>query len=216
MYQKSISPILVLLVCLISVVPAAFSQDRMDALQEYRQGNFQAAVHICTTEIRENPSNMDSYAVLCWSLVALGKYDEAAAYSAQGRTVNRYDPRIVEVLGESRFYQGRNEEALKLFQEYVTLAPEGGRIDSVYYFMGEIYARLGRYRHADISLSTAVRYAPANSKWWTRLGYAREKANDNRHAVGAYEKAISIDPQSVDAQRGLERTRAALNLRQQR
>lgn len=189
------------------------AQTRRDALLEYRQGNFAAAVEICTAEITEAPTNMDSYAVLCWSLVALGRNDEAANFAVQARSLNRYDPRIVEVLGEARFYQGRNEEALKLFQEYVTLAPEGGRIDVAYYFMGEIYARLGRYRHADIALSTAVRHAPGNAKWWTRLGYAREKANDVRYAVGAYEQALGIDPQSIDAQRGLERTRGALNSR---
>jgi len=194
-----------------SIVTVA--QTRRDALLEYRQGNYAAAVEICTAEIAEAPTNMDSYAVLCWSLVALGKHDEAANFAVQARSINRYDPRIVEVLGEARFHQGRNEEALKLFQEYVTLAPEGGRIDVAYYFMGEIYVRLGRYRHADIALSTAVRHAPGNAKWWTRLGYAREKANDVRYAVGAYEKALGIDPQSVDAQRGLERTRGALNTR---
>lgn len=186
------------------------AQNRRDALQEYRQGNFAAAVEICLSEIAADPSNMDSYAVLCWSLVRLARYDEAAAHAEKGRQINRYDPRIVEILGEARFYQGRNEEALRLFQEYVTLAPEGGRIDVVYYFIGEIYTRLGRFRHADIAFSTAVRYAPTNALWWTRLAFARERAGENAHAAAAYEKVLSLDPQSADARRGLERTRRAL------
>lgn len=205
---------LLALLCALVLLPlGTVAQVRPDALMEYRQGNYSAAVDICKAEILEAPSNMDSYSVLCWSLVALGRYDEAANFALQARSINRYDPRIVEILGEARFYQGRNEEALKLFQEYVTLAPEGGRIESSYYFMGEIYARLGKYKHADIALSTAVRYAPTNALWWTRLGYAREKASEARYAVSAYEKALSLDPQSVDAQRGLDRARAALGIR---
>ena len=190
-----------------------FAQNKRDALREYRLGNYAEAAAVCTAELAADPSSMDSYAVLGWSLIKLSKFDEAARYAEQARTVNRYDPRIAEILGEVRYYQGRNEEALKLFQEYVTLAPEGGRIDSVYFFIGEIYIRLGRFRHADIALSTAVRYAPNNAQWWTRLGYTRERAGENRYAVAAYEKALSLDPQSADASHGLARARKALSPR---
>ncbi|MFA6508578.1 MAG: tetratricopeptide repeat protein, partial [Treponemataceae bacterium] len=93
----------------------------------------------------------------------------------------------------------------------ITLAPEGGRIDVVYYFIGEIYARMGRFRHADIAFSTAIRYVPGNAAWWTRLAYVRERAGENNHAADAYEKALSINPQLIDAQRGLERSRKSLS-----
>lgn len=193
--------------------PGLCAQDKRDALREYRLGNYAEAVEVCVAELESDSANMDSYAVLCWSLIKLAKFEEAARYAEQARTINRYDPRIAEILGEARYFQGRNEEALKLFQEYVTLAPEGGRIDAVYFFIGEIYIRLGRFRHADIALSTAVRYVPNNALWWTRLGYTRERAGENRYAAAAYEKALSLDPQSADASHGLARTRRALSSR---
>jgi predicted Zn-dependent protease len=80
----------------------------------------------------------------------------------------------------------------------------------VYYFIGEIYIRLGRFRHADIALSTAVHYVPGNAAWWTRLAYARENAGDLQEAVNAYERALSLNGQLTDARRGLDRTRQAL------
>jgi cytochrome c-type biogenesis protein CcmH/NrfG len=83
----------------------------------------------------------------------------------------------------------------------------------VYFFLGEIYIRLGRFRHADIALSTAVHWAPGNAAWWTRLAYARENAGDLAEAVSAYEKALSLNPQLSDARRGLDRTRQALGSR---
>ena len=192
---------------LCGVAPFAHTQEGPDALKEYRLGNYGAAVDICTAELRTSPANMDSHAVLCWSLVQLGRYDEAARYAVAARAINRYDPRIVEILAEVRYHQGKNEEAIKLFQEYLTLAPEGGRVDSAYYYMGELYIRFGRYRHADIALSAAVRYASGNASWWTRLGYAREQAKDQRWSIEAYERALALDPQSADARRGLERMR---------
>ncbi|GAB1481572.1 tetratricopeptide repeat protein [Treponema sp.] len=187
-----------------------YAQERRDALREYRLGNYQAAVDICRFELENTPENMDSYVVLCWSLVKLSQYDQASTAALKGRELNRYDPRIIEVLGEIRYFQGKNNEALNLFQEYITLAPEGGRIDVVYYYMGELFLRMGKFKHADIALSTAVRYVPTDALWWTRLGYARENAADYRYAIAAYDRAIVLNPQSQDALRGLERTRRKL------
>jgi predicted Zn-dependent protease len=192
---------------------SSFAQVRPDALQEYRSGSYERSVSICLDEIAANPNNLEAHVVMCWSLVRLGRYEEARTRALAGRSLSRYDPRIIEILGEIGYYQGRNSEALQYFQEYVNLAPEGGRIDMVYYFLGEIYIRLGRFRHADIALSTAVHYVPGNAAWWTRLAYARENAGELQSAVSAYERALSLNSQMADARRGLDRTRQALGSR---
>ncbi|MDR1637442.1 MAG: tetratricopeptide repeat protein [Treponema sp.] len=190
-----------------------FPQTRPDALMEYRNGNYERAVNICKNEITANPNNLDSHVVICWSLLRLNRFQEALAYARSGRNLSRYDTRIIEILGEISYYEGRNNEALQYFQEYVNLAPEGQRIDMVYYFLGEIYIRLGRFRHADIALSTAVHWVPGNAAWWTRLAYARENAGDFSEAIAAYERALSLNSQLSDARRGLDRTRQALSSR---
>jgi tetratricopeptide (TPR) repeat protein len=189
------------------------SQTRPDALLEYRNGNFERAAAICRSEIAANPNSLESHVVLCWSLLRLNRYEEALTFARQGRILSRYDARIIEILGEISYYEGRNSEALQFFQEYINLTPEGQRIDMVYYFLGEIYIRLGRFRHADIALSTAVHWTPGNADWWTRLAYARENAGDLSEAVIAYERALALNAQLADARRGLDRTRQALGSR---
>jgi tetratricopeptide (TPR) repeat protein len=181
-----------------------------DALVEYRLGNYERAVQICRGEMELNSANMESHVVICWSLLRLGRYEEALRYANAGRVLNRYDPRITEILGEIYYYQGLNKEALQYFQEYVSMAPEGQRIDLAYYFMGEIYIRLGKFRHADIALSTAVHWMPGNAEWWVRLAYTRENAGDRLSAINAYERALSLNSQLTDAMRGLDRTRQAM------
>ena len=205
-------PVYFFLLCLgVLFIPLSlFAQNRPDALLEYRNGNYERSIQICKNEIAANPRNIESHVVICWSLIRLGRYAEALPYAREGRSISRYDVRIAEILGEICYYQGQNTEALQYFQEYVNLAPEGARIDTVYYFLGEIYIRLGRFRHADIALTTAVHWVPGNAAWWTRLAYARENAGDLRHAVTAYEKALSLNSQLSDARRGLERARQSL------
>ena len=189
---------------------AVHSQNRFpDALAEYRAGNYDRAIQICRTEIDENPDNLESHVVICWSLIRLNRYEEALRFARAGRSIHRFDVRIVEILGEIYYFQGMNNEALQYFQEYASLAPEGQRVDAVYYFMGEIFIRQGKFRHADIALSTAVYLVPGNASWWVRLAYTRENAGDLSSAIEAYERALSLNPQLNDAQRGLDRIRRA-------
>jgi tetratricopeptide (TPR) repeat protein len=188
-------------------------QSPPDALFEYRQGNYERAVQICRDEIAVNANNLDSYVVICWSLIRLGRYEEALRYARIARNLSRYDARIAEILGEIHYFMGSNYEALQYFQEYVNLAPTGQRIELVYYFIGEIYIRMGKFRHADIALSTAVHWTPGNAAWWTRLAFARENAGEFIQAVEAYERALALNAQHSDARRGLERVRQALGSR---
>ena len=187
-----------------------FAQVKQDALVLYNQGNYAGAIKVCRSEIAAMPKNMDSYSVLTWSLLKLGKYDEALTEAKKALKISRYDARIVEVLGEAYYHSGKNSESLKRFEEYVDLAPAGGRIDSAYYYMGEIFIRLGEYNHADIAFTTAVHYSPNIARWWSRLGYAREMAKDYTNAITAYKKALSLKPSLNDAKRGRDRSEKLL------
>ena len=187
------------------------AQATPDALAEYRAGNFERAVSICREEIAENPNNLESHVVICWSLIRLNRFEEALRFARAGRALHRFDVRITQILGEIHFYQGRNNEALQYLQEYASAAPEGARIDQVYYLMGEIYIRQGKFRHADIALSTAVHWVPGNAAWWVRLAYTRESAGDLSSAIEAYERALSLNSQLADAQRGIERIRRTMS-----
>ncbi|MCL2444312.1 MAG: hypothetical protein FWD13_12735 [Treponema sp.] len=187
------------------------AQSRPDALAEYNRGNFERSVSICRDEIAENPNNMESHVVICWSLIRLNRYEEAMRYARAGRAINRFDVRITQILGEVHYYLGMNNEALQFFQEYANAAPEGQRISIVYYFMGEIFIRQGKFRHADIALSTAVHWVPGNANWWVRLAYARENAGDLSSAMEAYDRAFALNSQLTDAQRGRERIRRTMS-----
>lgn len=188
-----------------------FAQNEQDALELYRKGDYAAAAEICKIEIAAQPINLESHVVLCWSLLKLGRYPDAAVYSAGAAKIARYDVRVIEILGEVEYFQGRNVTAMQYFQEYVNLAPEGQRVDVVYYYMGEIFIRLGRFKHADIAISTALHYDRHNAVWWSRLAYAREASGDNREASRAYSRALELNPNLSDARRGAERVRAALD-----
>ena len=189
-----------------------FAQSKPDALVLYRNGNYPEAIKICEQEISANPRNIDSYCVLCWSLVRNHQYAEAEARSTEARKIAPADVRLMEVLGEAKYYQGKNGEALEMFRTYIANAPSNAaRIGNAYYYMGEIYIRQGKYQHADISMTTAVYTEPLVDVWWTRCGYAREMAGNYEEALQAYDEALKLNSSSYDASRGRDRVSAKLN-----
>lgn len=188
-----------------------FAAEKADALALYKRGEYADAIKICEQEIKDNPNNTDSYCVLCWSLVRNKQYAEGEARAVEARAKWPSDIRLMEILAEAKYYQGKNNGALEMFQTYIANAPStAARIGNAYYYMGEIYIRLGRYQHADISMSAAVKAEPQVALWWTRCGYAREMAGSYNGALEAYNKALETDASQADAARGKERVAARL------
>ncbi len=189
------------------------AQQKADALALYRAGKYAESEAVCIQELQVNPRNIDSYVVLCWSLVKDKKYADAETYALEGRKYDASDIRLIEILGEARYYMGKNASALELFQLYIASGKTNSpRLGNAYYFMGEIYILQKKYLHADISLSAAVRTEPTVSRWWSRCGYAREMAGYYQSSYEAYEKSLALDANLLDAQRGKNRVARRLKI----
>ncbi len=184
---------------------ALSAQTKPDALLLYKQGRYAQAVAVCEAEIKATPANLDSYVVMAWALLADEHYERTYEISVEGRKLAQTDPRLIVSQAEACYHLGKNEEALKLFQDYIFYAPYGVKLPFSYYFMGDIYLRLEKYKHADIAFSTAVTLDAFNSLWWVKLGYAREQTKDFTHSLEAYNKALSLNKNLIDAQKGRER-----------
>jgi tetratricopeptide (TPR) repeat protein len=207
---RVVGTVLVALALLLLGFQIPLTAQARDALQSYKAGKYDEAVSITQKELKQNPSNMDSFVVWCWSLQKLEKHQDAVNVALQAQKVNAFDFRIIEVLGESLFYLGKSLEALKHFEQYAVLAPTGDRIEKVYNLMGEIYLQLGQYNRADIALTTAVYHNPQIPAWWSRLGYARMLAKDYPSAIKAFVEALRQNPNLTEAARGKQQVEALM------
>ena len=216
--------VLILTSALPSSLPLASQQapdiSRYDALQNYRTGRdlesrnrmeeaeryYAEAVSICREEIVRNAGNMDSYTVLTWALQRQKKYSDVITWGERALRIAS-DMRITETMGEAYFYLNNYAESLRFMQRYVNALPQGDRASVAYFFIGEIYRLSGKWRHADIAYTTAVRLEPGSALWWYRLGSVRESAGENAFAVEAYERALALNPNYRDASEALARTK---------
>ena len=198
------------LLMLLGLLKPLGAQDKPDALAMYNDGRFREAAEVCLQELKEMPYNGDSFSVLGWALLKLAEYQEALDYALLGLSRLPSDARITEIAGEASYGLGKIEDALRYFEEYANLAPQGGRIERVYALMGECFIQLKEYNHADIALSTALHLNENDATLWARLGYVREMAKDYQWSLEAYSNALRLNPNSTDAQRGRSRVEAVL------
>lgn len=184
---------------------------KKDALVLYHNGKYAESIAVCEEELEENPNRIESYVVMCWSLVKNKQYKEAEQRATEALVISPYDLRLTEVLGEAKYYLGKNNAAMEQFQKYLASAPDNGsRVSTAFYYMGEIYIKQGRYQHADISFTSACKKDPTVDRWWVRCGYAREMAGNYAESVSAYEEALRLNPSNVDASTGRERVNKKL------
>jgi tetratricopeptide (TPR) repeat protein len=172
-------------------------------------GRFDEARALAQDFLAKDAADFEASILLCQSLIALGRPADAANYASKAWE-RRREPRLAEILGEGLYLQGRNEEALAWFQTYLTSVPEGAKAGVAFYFSGEIYLRLGHFGHADIALTAALKHDPGNARWWSRLGWAQEKAGDTQQSLKSYEAAIKLDPRLEDALIGRDRVLARI------
>jgi tetratricopeptide (TPR) repeat protein len=202
------------------LISPAFSQNDRDAIWNYRTGRdlesrnrsgeadfyYSEAIRISVDEISRNAASRETYTALTWALQRQRRYRDVITWGERGLRLYADEYRIVETMGEAYFYLDDLDESLRFMQRYTNSVPRGERTSVAYFFIGEIYRYKRLYRHADIAYSTAVRLEPNVALWWYRLGSVREAAGDFPQAVTAYERALRLNPDYQEAERGLARS----------
>lgn len=184
-----------------------------DALVLFRQGNYDRAVRVCLSELesesRTRTQKLDSYVVLCWSLLKANRYRDTVRYAQEGLKLNTNDARLIFTMGEAYFALKDYRNALDVLERYVRVAPTGDKLQQVYNYMGEVFLEWGENNHAVTAFATAVNIDPNVSALWANLGAAKEKINDIKGAKEAYRRALSLQSYNEKAKAGMERLEKA-------
>jgi len=156
--------------------------------------HYNEAVRISMAEISRNAATADTYVFLAGALRRLGRHDEAISWGRRGMQVFPGEYRLLETMGQSFFFLGNLDESLAHMERYASVMPGGENISLAYFFMGEVFRITGRFHRADMAYTMALRFAPAMTLWWFRLGTVREEVGDLPEAREAYAKALEINP----------------------
>jgi len=126
--------------------------------------------------------------------IARAAYSEGKAFDSQGEYAKAFD-KMDEVIrldpqcavayssrGFAALHIGRNEEALRDYNEAIRLAPDAPDLYNSYYNRGGVYSDLGQYRLGIQDFNEAIRLKPG--QWWLYDGRARiyERIGDEQNA----------------------------------
>jgi tetratricopeptide (TPR) repeat protein len=142
------------------------------------------------------PDSPMSYLMLGKLLVGQQRVDAAVPQIEKSL---KLDPRLVMahfLLGEIRLYQSNPDDAATEFKKELDVNPT---LWLVYWRLGDAYVRLGHYDEAEKVLKEAIWMNDSSAGAIVLLGEIALKKNDPALASGFLERAISLDPQNLDA-----------------
>ena len=94
---------------------------REDALVLFRQGNYARAAEVCLEELqsptRTRTQRLDSYVVLCWSLLQADRFRDVIRYGEEGLRLNVNDVRLIFTMCEAYFALKEYQNALEFAKE---------------------------------------------------------------------------------------------------
>ncbi|HEV2322805.1 MAG TPA: tetratricopeptide repeat protein [Terracidiphilus sp.] len=120
---------------------------------------------------------------------ALEQTTEAVRLAPQSGVAHFYRGRVL-------YDMGRSSEARP---EFETASRLNSRMPEPRYFLALIEKQNGNYKLAASLLEETVQRQPGNATAWYMLGQSLEKQSDTAGALGAWRKAIEIDPKFSQA-----------------
>jgi tetratricopeptide (TPR) repeat protein len=137
-----------------------------------------------------------------------GRYEERVALD---RLVIRMEPRFAEAYGTAGWLLeslGRDEEALALYRQGTTAAPDRWE---THQDLGMYLYQHKQYPAAADAFKQATRQAEAPPYTWKMLAHAYEHSGALEQAVAAWEEAGRVAPEDGAVAVNLQRVRARLN-----
>jgi superkiller protein 3 len=174
----------------------ALSGDALsDGVSLLRRGQVQEAIDLLEQAHQERPRD----SAIAFFLGRAFNTDTKLARAEEAyRAALAIEPGLAEAwLRLSAIYveQGRLAEALECLQ---SLGRERGRGPNLDYQEGFVLSKMGRFQEASDMLQRSLRARPSPDAWYI-YGITAQRVGDDDQAVGAFQRALSLDPSYADA-----------------
>lgn len=173
-----------------------------------QRGELDRARHHYTETLRLKPDLADAHLNL-GNVYAVQKQDEDAILSYREALRLEENFRTRDALGEAHLRRGRRAEALEQFQKAISLKPDFAR---AHLNVGEVRAAEENWDAALAAYKQAVRLAPGNPDYSSKLARAFVSAGRPDEAVQELRRVLSVRPDYAPGYRNL----ATLLVRQDR
>lgn len=166
------------------------------------------AINEWTKLLKENPNDPELWVARAQAFYERDGYDEAISDMSNAMKLDSTNAEYHHLLADIYMDYYKSRMALSTMQRAAVLHPT--RIPTLLK-LSELQAILAFHKESMETLDKIMRVDPQNPDAFLMFGINYTAIGDTARAIGAYQKAVQLDPEMVDAWIQLARLRAARN-----
>ncbi len=160
------------------------------------EARYGEAIDVCSCAIELAPNYAEAYAFLSEVYADMGNWRLAQDNAQQALDLNFQSMDAHHNMGYALEVQGRYPEAIKFYENALTLAPN---LAPLYIDTGRLYqAGLGDYETAADRFKKAIKLNPFDPEGYDLLGWTYYLNGDYVQAIDALEQSAGVDPNYVN------------------
>jgi tetratricopeptide (TPR) repeat protein len=170
------------------------------------KGDYDRAIADATEAIRLNPKNDTAFTYRGSAYRNKGDYDRAVADATEAIRLNPKNDTAFNNRGFAYNIKGDYDRAIADYSEAIRLNPQN---TLAFDNRGSAYYNKGDYDRAIADANEVIRLNPKLARAYVHRGEGYLLKSDPVKAATEFETALQLNPNDADAQKGLERARAA-------
>ncbi len=155
-----------------------------------RKGEYQQAINLFSTCLKENPKHIPSYLGLANAYAKKGDRKLAETYYERAIKISPNNVKSIIEFGIFYYYNGNHEKAIEQSKLLAKIAPNN--VNAYIYLAGNYYA-LGKIKEAISYTLYAIELKPTDSAY-SNLATMYFSQKEYQKAILAYKQAIEINP----------------------
>lgn len=160
------------------------------------EARYAEAFDVCSCAIELKPDYAEAYAFLSEIYADTGNWGAARENAQQALDLNFQSMDAHHNMGYALEVQGRYPEAVKFYDNAITLAPN---LAPLYIDSGRIYQNaLGDFETAAERFKKAIKLSPFDPEGYDLLGWTYYLNGDYVRAINALEQSVGVDPNYVN------------------
>ncbi len=186
--------------------PMAFRPHDQLAMLLVRMNKYQSAENAARRALTIRPQDPSVLKLLGFIEFKLGRFDPAVHYYQLASVVAPHDPTVWNNLGAAMQAAGNLEKVLATLTVLSKQSAADGALAPLHRAAGYLYLTKGDPASLKLAINNyrlATEEDDTSSEAYNGLGLAYQKSGDAANALGAFERAVALDPHWSDAYNNL-------------
>ena len=172
----------------------------LDALENYKKRNFEAAEKLCNKILSIDNEHFDSFVLLSNMEAIKRNFKKAKEYLEKANEIKPRDVTVLNNLGTANKELGNIQKSINFYEDVLKIEPNH---TNAQYNLGTIYYNLREIKKAKTAFEKTIKVQPNYALAFVNLANVNVELKDYEEAKINYKKALKINSKLVGAHNNL-------------